>query len=267
MNEKQTPIFEENELIDLREAKLKLEYPGLTARIANFIGKPVELGLSQLPKKWNENISRVLQAVLLKWIELSINTMGKKESVTSSDWFHKFVITASGSIGGFFGLASMPVELPFSTGIILRSIADIARSEGHDISLLEVKMECLQVLALGGNKEDDDETEQGYWATRVFLAQQLRSAATFLSEKGLTEEGAPPLVRLIATIASRFGSVVTEEAMAKAIPVISAATGGGINYLFINHFQDMARGHFIVKRLENKYGTEQVKEKYKSIKA
>ena len=39
---------------------------------------------------------------------------------------------ASGAAGGAFGLASLPVELPVSTTIMLRSIADIARAEGED---------------------------------------------------------------------------------------------------------------------------------------
>jgi hypothetical protein len=55
---------------------------------------------------------------------------------------------------------------------------------------------------------------------------------------------------------------VTEQAVAKSIPIVGAASGGLINFLFINHFQSMARGHFIIKRLESKYGTELVREKY-----
>ena len=42
---------------------------------------------------------------------------------------HKALATASGAAGGAFGLATLPIELPVSTIIMLRSIADIARSE------------------------------------------------------------------------------------------------------------------------------------------
>jgi len=48
----------------------------------------------------------------------------------------------------------------------------------------------------------------------------------------------------------------------KSLPVVGAILGGGVNLLFINHFQDMARGHFIIKRLEDKYGQEMVEKKY-----
>jgi hypothetical protein len=64
-------------------------------------------------------------------------------------------------------------------------------------------------------------------------------------------------------LASRFGVVVSESVAAKAIPVVGAVGGATINYLFMDHFQKMAKGHFIVKRLEGKYGQEAVRENYK----
>jgi hypothetical protein len=52
---------------------------------------------------------------------------------------------------------------------------------------------------------------------------------------------------------------------AQSVPVIGAAGGALINILFIDHFQDMARGHFIVRRLERKYGEESVEATYNSL--
>ena len=47
---------------------------------------------------------------------------------------------------------------------------------------------------------------------------------------------------------------------------IGAAAGAIVNVLFMDHFQNMARGHFIVKRLEDKYGTGAVESAYLHIK-
>ena len=69
-------------------------------------------------------------------------------------------------------------------------------------------------------------------------------------------------MRLIAQIASRFGVQVSEKVAAQAVPVIGAAGGSILNTLFIDHFQDMARGHFIVRRLESKYSPGEVKRIY-----
>jgi hypothetical protein len=51
----------------------------------------------------------------------------------SANFFHKLIVTATGAGGGAFGLAGLPVELPVSITIMLRSVADIARSEGEQI--------------------------------------------------------------------------------------------------------------------------------------
>ncbi|MGA2332799.1 MAG: EcsC family protein [Syntrophales bacterium] len=257
--------FSDADLNDLKEAKTKLEYPSLAAKIAHVVGGPVEAGFDLLPKNWNKKVGEYTQAALLKGLEFSIYTMGNTETRESQDWLHKLLVVGSGVAGGAVGLASFVVELPFTTCIILRSIADIARSEGHNIAVLEVKLACLEVLALGGKGSQVDSAKSGYWMIRGALAKSVSDAASYLARKDLTEEGAPPLVRLVATIASRFNIVITEEAAAKAVPVVGAVSGGAINYLFMNHFQEMARGHFVVKRHEKKYGMKRVEKTYEEL--
>ena len=73
------------------------------------------------------------------------------------------------------------------------------------------------------------------------------------------------MMRFIAKIASRFGMVVSQKAAATAIPIVGAVGGITINTLFINHFQNMARGHFTIRRLERKYGEETVKAEYERL--
>jgi hypothetical protein len=43
--------------------------------------------------------------------------------------------------------------------------------------------------------------------------------------------------------------------------------GGAINYAFIEHFQDVARGHFTLHRLERIYGKEGIRTEYDLIAA
>jgi hypothetical protein len=168
-------------------------------------------------------------------------------------------------VGGAAGIAAIPLEIPISTTLMLRSIADIARSEGHDISLLETRLSCLEVFALGGRSSWDNSVEEGYWVVRAALARSVSQAAAHIGKRGLAEEGAPPIVRLISAIASRFSVVITDEMAAKAIPIVGALAGGAINLAFMQHFQQMARGHFVVRRLEAKYGSARVEELYKAI--
>src|SRR5439155_19170950 len=116
---------------------------------------------------------------------------------------------------------------------------------------VETKLSCLSVFALGSSADaSDDAAESGYFAARSALATAVTEASKHLAKKGLAKGTAPAIVRLIALIGSRFGVVVSEKAAAQAIPIIGAAGGALINTVFIGHYQDMARGHFIVRRLE-----------------
>jgi hypothetical protein len=252
----------ETDLTDLRYARSLLENPSLTAQISNVVGTPVEKVLQYVPEKLNSKIEDITHQALLKALEIAIATFGDVQQRRSKDWIHKAVVTGTGATGGFFGFTALAVELPVSTGIILRSIADIARSEGHDLTHLEVRLSCLEVFALGGKTASDDAVEGGYWVVRGVMAQSLKQAAAYIAEQGFAEEGAPILVRFISKIAARYSTVVTQQAALKAMPIVGAVSGGTINLLFMNHFQSMARGHFIIKRLEARYGTELVRESY-----
>jgi hypothetical protein len=50
-----------------------------------------------------------------------------------------------------------------------------------------------------------------------------------------------------------------------AIPIVGAAGGATINYLFIDHFQAMSQGHFTIRRLERAYGAEAVRTAYEAL--
>ena len=257
--------FSEADIDDLRIAKSRLENPGLAARVADLFGKPIDVGLKALPADWNRIVMEITRKALLKALDLAIRTLGQAKSARSYDRLHRILVTGSGIAGGVAGLVSLPVELPLSTTIMLRSIADIARSEGHDISSLSVRLSCLEVFALGGRSPRDDSVEEGYWVVRAALAKSISEAAAYIARKGVAEESAPPIVRLLSIIASRFSVVITDEAAAKAVPVIGAAAGGAVNLLFMQHFQQMARGHFVIRRLENKFGTMVIERLYQEI--
>ncbi|MDY6790929.1 MAG: EcsC family protein [Thermodesulfobacteriota bacterium] len=257
--------FQQADLNDLIKAKTLLEHPGIAAKITHLLGTPIEKGFGLLPENWNVKIGEVTQEALSKAIHAAVFTMKDSQGKDASNIWHKIAVATTGGLGGFFGLPALAVELPISTTIMLRSIADIARSEGETISSIESQLACIEVFALGGSSQADDAAESGYFAVRAALARSVTKAAEYLTEKGLAEEGAPALVRLIMQIAERFSIQVSEKAAAQAVPAIGAAGGAIINTLFIDHFQDMARGHFIIRRLERKYGKATVEATYKSV--
>lgn len=266
MNETPIPTpLQTEEIEDLRTAKRKLESPSLTVELAALIGQPLEAGIKLLPKRFGSQVQAITQAALVRSMDVAIVSLAKKPRFGRSETMHRWLTAGTGAIGGAVGLWSLPVEIPISTTLILRSIADIARDEGHELTRLDVRMACLEVFALGGISSKDDAAESSYWLIRGSLSKAFADAATYLAQRGAVSEGAPPLVRLAASLASRFSVTFSATAAATAIPFISAATGAAINVLFMQHFQQMARGHFIVKRLEDKYGTELVQSVYNEL--
>ena len=259
-------IVTPEDLAALRTAVRLLEHPGLAARLTDLVGKPVELIGRALPAAASRAIATATAKGLEAALKVALRTM-QRTPHAGSKLLHKALVTASGAAGGAFGLATLPIELPVSTIIMLRSIADIARSEGEDISEPEPALACVQVFALGGRVGSANVSESGYFAARGMLAKSVTEAARFIAERGVIEEGAPVLVRFIAQVASRFGVVVTQKVAAQGLPVVGALGGAAVNYAFIEHFQEVARGHFTVRRLERVYGKDVVRMEYERLRS
>ena len=257
--------MDKSDIDALRDAVQLLEHASLTARIANMVGKPVELLGRALPAGATQAIATATTKSLEAALKVALLTIrnGPQEN---SRLLHRTLAVASGAAGGAFGIFSLPLELPISTIIILRSILDIARSEGENLTDPESTLSCVEVLGIGGRTETDDAAKSDYFVVRGILAKSVTEAARFIAERGIVEEGSPVLVRLITQVASRFGMVVTQKAAAQTVPIIGALGGAAINYAFIEHFQSVARGHFTVRRLERKYGKEIVFNVYERLR-
>ncbi len=250
---------------DLRRARDLLEYPSLAARVAGALGRPIELGLGSLPAGAGEMIAVAARRSLETALDFAISSLDDGQQRASRDLRHKVAVAMTGAAGGMFGLPATVVELPLTTTIMLRSIADIARSEGEPIRSMESRLSCIEVFALGGRLASDDASESAYFAVRIALARALSEAARHLGGRGATGTAVPSMVRFVSQVAVRFGVPVSEKIVAQALPVVGAAGGAVLNTLFIDHFQDMARGHFIVRRLERKYGRDAVRAAYVNL--
>jgi hypothetical protein len=162
---------------------------------------------------------------------------------SSSSLLHRAAVTATGAIGGAFGMAALPLELPTSTVLMLRSIADIARAEGEDLDDPETALACLAVFALGGRTPQDDQLDSAYFTVRLALAESISEASHYIG-KGVVDMAAPPIIKLMSMIASRYGLVLSQKMAAQAVPVVGALGGAMVNLGFIRHLERIAQGHF-----------------------
>ncbi|WP_244880198.1 EcsC family protein [Stenotrophomonas rhizophila] len=260
---------------DLQRAVTLLESPTITAKMANLIGSPLEFAVKKLPNVVSKRIHGAVEAALFKSAQAALWSMDNAPGKAASTRWHKLAAATSGAVGGAFGFTSLFIELPVSTTIMMRSVADVARSEGFDLRDLSTRHACLEVFALGGNATGDDASETGYYITRGFTAEVMRHLSAELAGRaasgggvmiGLTpKEAGKWLAKIVEKVAARFGVVVTEKFAAQAVPIIGAVTGATLNTMFTDYYQDMARGHFIVRRLERTYGYETVRAAYSML--
>ncbi len=257
--------MEKRDSKDLRLAVNLLEKPGLSIRLINLLGYPIEGVIQALPRWIGQAIGNTATKAVGTAFYAALSTMDKKRHGRPFRWTHRVMVFVSGAVGGFFGLPGLIVELPVSTALMLRSIADIARSEGEELSSIDTHLACITVFALGGRSRSDNAADTTYYVARAAVTRTLSEAAEFITRRGMMEEGAPIAIRVMANLASRFGVIVTDKIAAEMVPILGALGGASINLLFINHFQAVARGHFIVRRLERKYGGEFVKKEYEKV--
>jgi hypothetical protein len=259
-------LMTQAEIDQLRKAVHCLEGASFAARLTNLLGRQVEMVGRSLPAPARKIIAHATEAALRTALRVAISTIDSKSAPKAASGLHKALAAASGAAGGAFGLAAVTVELPVSTTIMLRSIAQIAREEGEDLTQPEAALACIEVFALGGRSPGLAAIDSSYFAVRSVLAKTVSESARFILQRGIADESAPVLVRLVMQIAARFGLVVSQKVAAQAIPIIGAVGGAAVNIAFTEHFQTIARGHFTVRRLERAYGAEAVRFEYERLR-
>jgi hypothetical protein len=256
------PSLAEEDLAAIREAVPTLERSTLVGRLSSLAGRPLEIMSRNLPVPAQEAVSRATEVALKAALRAALRTVPKSGRVRIPG-LDRAAAVASGALGGALGLATLPLELPVSTVLMLRTIAEIARENGEDLSDPETRLACLEVFALGSRAEADDLASGGYFAVRAALAKSVTQAAKLAAAQGLADASAPALVRFMAQIASRFGVVVSQKVAASAVPILGALGGAAVNAAFLEHFRAVARAHFTMRRLERTYGPDIVKGAYR----
>lgn len=260
-----TPELQAAEIEELRWAHARLEHPSFAARLSSVVGVPIERMLNLLPQSWNRAVHAGVTLSIERAANLAIYTLpdaAELPAPAARQAEHLGLAAVTGAVGGFAGPIGLMIELPLMTVLMLRAIAGIARSQGENLTSVDTRMACVEVFGLGARTRDDDAAETGYYGIRGTLAFHFGGA---LNSAGVSARDLPGGMEFLRGVAARFGIVVSEDLGARLLPVIGAVGGATLNLIFMQHFQDVARGHFIVRRLERKYGSDVIRLAYASI--
>src|SRR5262249_28150630 len=158
---------------------------------------------------------------ILRCLNLAIRSIDQTAKRPPATGLSSLVAGINGGVSGFFGAAALPIELPLTTALMLRAIADTARHYGEDLSQLEARLACVEVFALG-TRSSEKRLDWGYYATRALLSKLAGNASAYLIERSAVSTSTPVVNSLVSEIVSRFGVIVSERFAASALPVLGA---------------------------------------------
>lgn len=259
------PALDAADRAALERAWLALERPSFAAQASSILGTPVRQVLRLLPGGWSGAILAAAEGAVVRAYDVAARGLADRAPSVESTDAHRLAVVATGALGGFLGLPALLVELPVTTVLMLRAIAEVARRHGEPLASPRTRLACLQVFALGGRSPADDHAELGYYEMRLALAWQLAPAT--LASGGSKTLVLPAPVGFLRAVAARFGVVVTDKVAAQAVPILGALAGAAVNALFVEHFLTVADGHFIVRKLERRYGRATIEAAYREIGA
>jgi len=234
-----TPLTDEARAEIAALATRQRKANGILMSAINFVGGQVEDGLKMLPAGARDQINEAARKALRQSYDLASKSRSSVGQNIGSDRLHKAVGTLSGALGGIGGLPTALIELPFATTVIFRAVHHVAIEHGEVPEAEETRAQCLAVFGSGGPGTADDGVDTAFIGAR-------------LSITGAAVNG------LIARVAPKFATVLSQKLATQAVPVLGAAAGAGTNYAFVDYYVAMAHVHFGLRRLARTYGEEAV---------
>jgi hypothetical protein len=206
-------------------------------------GNFIQSGLHRLPG----NIQQMVADRARDGLQLAFRTaiLGMEApSATDAAGGYRLGGMVSGALGGFGGLATTLAELPVTTGLIMRSVAAIARADGFDLADEEVRATCVEVFAFGGPLEEDDDADLAFWTARL---------------------GGRQVAQMMVSAAARYAPAMAAKVGAQAVPLLGAAVGAGLNLVYMDFYQRMARVVFRLLPIERAHDRAMVRSCFASV--
>jgi len=228
-------------------AEIYLSSRSILSSVIATLGNVVQRGLAMVRADWREPITAKIHETLVLLQGAAVWNMDDDPGRAPKDWLFLATVIASGIAGGAGGLPTLLVELPITTGLMLRSIADIGRAHGGRIEDPLFRATCIEVFAYGTPIEEDDEE-------LTFLAARLGAVKV-----------AEATAEMITKVAARYAAVLGPQIAARSVPLTGAVLGAVLNGAYMSFYQSMAQVLFTLFPIEWKHDPAQVRSCFASV--
>jgi hypothetical protein len=235
-------------------AAILLDARGIVIRTSEWVGgrlhgigrRVADIGPHLLGEEWRGHYQGLIESALRNAYRVGTFGLDSGSTRRPRGRLGRLIAAATGGASGFIGVPGIAADLPVTTCLIMRSIAAIARAHGEDLASAETRQACVEVFAFGGPEIADDDIDVAYWTIRGSLSHAS-------------------ITLLIRQVAARFGLMLSQKYLAQAVPLIGAAAGSTLNYVFMDYYQKMARVHFTLRELERHHDPAAVRVCFESL--
>jgi hypothetical protein len=248
-------------LEELARAVARLEKSGLAGKYSGLAGGGFDHAIAALPQPLKRRVNRSIEKSVAYCLRFIVRPAPQTKPRRPRRKVGLLLAGIGGGVSGALGVSGVFIELPVITILILRAIAETALYYGEDLSSLEGRLACVEVLALGA-RPAAGASRASYFSTRAKLARLAGNSSYFFLERGVSSASAPLVNRLFTEAAGRLGFAMSERFAIGALPVVGATAGGVVSLMFLRHFQNVATAHFTVRKLERMYGVEIIRRHY-----
>jgi EcsC protein family len=212
----------------------------LSGRLHGLGRRFADLGPHLLGEDWQVRYQALVEGALQNAYRIGTLGLDATNGNRPRHRASRLAAAATGGVSGFIGAPGIAADLPVTTCLMMRSIAAIARSHGEDLTSADTRRACIEVFAFGGPDIADQDIDIAWWTIRGSLSHASISM-------------------LIRQVAARFGATLSQKYLMRTVPLIGAAAGSTLNYVFMDHYQRMAQVHFTLRELERNHDPDAVR--------
>jgi hypothetical protein len=224
----------------LAAAEMYLSSRSVLTTLISILGDLVEKGLNMIPANVREDIIANIHGALVLAQNASTTQMLDEPGRNAKPWSYLAAVIGTGAVGGSAGWTALLAELPVTTGLMLRSIADVGRAYGERLDDPLFRQTCIEVFAYGSPIEDDEEE-------LAFIMAWLGAAD------------------MVARVAVRYAAALGPKIAAISPPIAGAVAGATMNAMYMSFYQSMARVLFTLLPLERRYDPAMVRSCFAAV--